>query len=309
MSVTSTSRTKLDYWRDLQFESKESNVTSHTNFSGGSGKSTVVKQMRILHGSPEQSEPGLSVAERVAAISTCRANCLDSMAQLLQSPTCPVLGTGLAGARARVVKAAEVGAATHGVFGPLLARDLALLWSHPEVRALVGAAVQLGDSAPYFLDQAERLAEPSFLPSDEDVLRARSITSGIVVVPFQTAKLKFELVDVGGQRSERKKWIQCFDNVTAGQFVLNVFILTVFAVLFVISLSDFNQRLYEDSSTNRMRESQKLFEEILNCIFFESTPFITFFNKVDVFREKLCTVSLREFFPEYHGPNHYEEAL
>ena len=33
---------------------------------------------------------------------------------------------------------------------------------------------------------------------------------------LQTPKLKFELVDVGGQRSERKKWIQCFDNVTAG---------------------------------------------------------------------------------------------
>ena len=38
----------------------------------------------------------------------------------------------------------------------------------------------------------------------------------------QTPKLKFELVDVGGQRSERKKWIQCFDNVTAGCLDLQV---------------------------------------------------------------------------------------
>ena len=53
----------------------------------------------------------------------------------------------------------------------------------------------------------------------------------------QSKELKFELVDVGGQRSERRKWIQCFDNVTA--------------VLFIISLSDFNQVLAEDEFTNR----------------------------------------------------------
>ena len=76
-----------------------------------------------------------------------------------------------------------------------------------------------------------------YLPTDEDILRARSVTSGIVVVPFQSKDLRFELVDVGGQRSERKKWIQCFDNVTA--------------ILFIISLSDFNQVLTEDNLTNR----------------------------------------------------------
>ena len=54
---------------------------------------------------------------------------------------------------------------------------------------------------------------------------------------LQSKELKFELVDVGGQRSERRKWIQCFDNVTA--------------VLFIISLSDFNQVLAEDEFTNR----------------------------------------------------------
>ena len=57
----------------------------------------------------------------------------------------------------------------------------------------------------------------------------------------QSKELKFELVDVGGQRSERRKWIQCFDNVTA--------------VLFIISLSDFNQVLAEDEFTNRSSQS------------------------------------------------------
>jgi len=177
----------------------------------------------------------------------------------------------------------------------MLARDIALLWSHPAVRALAAEEVDLGDSAPYFLDSAERLAEPGFLPTDEDILRARSLTTGIVVVPFQTPKLKFELVDVGGQRSERKKWIQCFDNVTA--------------VLFIISLGDFNQMLYEDDTTNRMRESQKLFDEILNSVFFQKTPFIVFFNKVDLFREKLSRHILADYLPDYGGPNDFAPAF
>jgi guanine nucleotide-binding protein subunit alpha len=39
-------------------------------------------------------------------------------------------------------------------------------------------------------------------------------------------------VDVGGQRSERKKWLHYFDNVTA--------------VLFVVAISGYDQVLIED---------------------------------------------------------------
>ena len=83
----------------------------------------------------------------------------------------------------------------------------------------------------------------------------------------------------------------------------------LFAVLFIISLSDFNQMLYEDDTTNRMRESQKLFDEILNSIFFQKTPFIVFFNKVDLFREKLRSHILADYLPDYGGPNDFEPAL
>ena len=87
------------------------------------------------------------------------------------------------------------------------------------------------------------------------------------------------------------------------------FVICFFAVLFVISLSDFNQMLYEDDTTNRMRESQKLFDEILNSIFFQKTPFIVFFNKVDLFREKLRSHILADYLPDYGGPNDFEPAL
>ncbi len=60
----------------------------------------------------------------------------------------------------------------------------------------------------------------------------------------------FEIYDVGGQRNERKKWIHCFDDVTA--------------LIFVAALSEYDQTLFEDSTTNRLLEAVELFGEICN---------------------------------------------
>lgn len=60
--------------------------------------------------------------------------------------------------------------------------------------------------------------------------------------------MSIHLVDVGGQRSERSKWIHSFDSVTS--------------VIFCVALSEYDQVLLEDSSQNRMAESLVLFESI-----------------------------------------------
>ena len=69
---------------------------------------------------------------------------------------------------------------------------------------------------------------------------------------------------MGGQRTERRKWIHCFEDVTAGRDsnITNNFIEFTSSVLFIISLSDYNQTLFEDETTNRMQESEKVFGEI-----------------------------------------------
>jgi hypothetical protein len=72
------------------------------------------------------------------------------------------------------------------------------------------AEFQLSDSAKYYMDSVARLAEPDFVPTDEDILRVRAKTTGITEITFQVDDAKFRLVDVGGQRSERKKWMHCF---------------------------------------------------------------------------------------------------
>ena len=84
------------------------------------------------------------------------------------------------------------------------------------------------------------------------------------------------MVDVGGQRNERKKWIHCFEGVTA--------------VIFVAAISEYDQVLYEDGQTNRMVEALKLFEETCGLKWFVDTSFILFLNKRDLFDEKIKRV-------------------
>ena len=66
------------------------------------------------------------------------------------------------------------------------------------------------------------------------------------------------------------------------------------------------QLLYEDNETNRMHESLNLFASIVNNIHFKGKPFIVFFNKFDLFEEKIKTSSLAKFFPDYQGDNRYQ---
>ena len=75
-----------------------------------------------------------------------------------------------------------------------------LLLSEENIQNFVGFYLhQLFDSAHYFLSDVERLCCPEYEPSDQDVLRTRVATTGIVKVEFEYRHLTFNLLDVGGQ--------------------------------------------------------------------------------------------------------------
>uniref|UniRef100_UPI003873CD69 Guanine nucleotide-binding protein G(t) subunit alpha-3 n=1 Tax=Homo sapiens TaxID=9606 RepID=UPI003873CD69 len=109
-------------------------------------------------------------------------------------------------------------------------------------------------------------------------------TTGIIETQFSFKDLHFRMFDVGGQRSERKKWIHCFEDVTC--------------IIFCADLSDYN----------RMHESLHLFNSICNHKYFSTTSIVLFLNKKDIFQEKVTKVHLSICFPEYTGPNTFEDA-
>jgi len=139
------------------------------------------------------------------------------------------------------------------------------------------------------------VVQPDYLPSLNDVLRSRIPTTGIVESIFEIEGTKFKVMDVGGQRSERKKWIHCFDAVTS--------------LLFVAAVSAYDQFLYEDQETSQMVEALNLFDEMINGEWFKDTSVILFLNKKDLFADKIKKVPLEKYFPEYKGGTSYDEGL
>jgi len=138
---------------------------------------------------------------------------------------------------------------------------------------------QLNDSAAFYFNMVDKIAAPGYMPTIEDLLKSRVRTSGIVEEAYKIDGVDFVMYDVGGQRNERKKWIHCFDDVTA--------------VIFVASLSEYDQVLYEDNTVNRMDEAVTLFADIANSRWFKNTAMILFLNKKDLFIDKIRKVDIR----------------
>ncbi|ETO04010.1 G-protein alpha subunit [Reticulomyxa filosa] len=104
---------------------------------------------------------------------------------------------------------------------------------------------------------------------------------------------RMKVVDVGGQRNERKKWIHSFEHVNA--------------VIFVISLTCYDEVPFEEvtdldvdvNEKNNMIESIEVFEHTLRYECFKNTCFILFFNKYDLFEEKIKHSPITRAFPEF----------
>ncbi|XP_025772134.1 guanine nucleotide-binding protein subunit alpha-15 [Puma concolor] len=145
-----------------------------------------------------------------------------------------------------------------------------------------------------YLSHLERITEEDYIPTAQDVLRSRMPTTGINEYCFSVQKTNLRIVDVGGQRSERKKWIHCFENVIA--------------LIYLASLSEYDQCLEENNQENRMKESLALFGTILELPWFKSTSVILFLNKTDILEEKISTSHLATYFPSFQGPKQDVEA-
>ncbi|XP_065098500.1 guanine nucleotide-binding protein subunit alpha-13-like [Paramisgurnus dabryanus] len=149
---------------------------------------------------------------------------------------------------------------------------------------------QLGEPVKYFLDNVDKLGELDYLPTQKDILLARKPTKGIYEYDFETENVPFKMVDLGGQRSERKRWFECFYGITS--------------ILFLVSSSEYDQVLMEDRQTNRLSESLNIFETIVNHRVFADVSIILFLNKTDLLEEKVEKVSIKDYFPEFTGDPH-----
>jgi len=119
-------------------------------------------------------------------------------------------------------------------------------------------------------------------------------STGIVEEVFNLDQTRMVVVDVGGQRSERKKWIHCFESVHLLIFVAAIseydqvslrfsfFSIPAYSLLesmLVDLVADLcisfdSQYLYEDETQLRMTETLSLWESIANSPWFRKTAFV-----------------------------------
>ncbi|KDR77976.1 hypothetical protein GALMADRAFT_209454 [Galerina marginata CBS 339.88] len=182
------------------------------------------------------------------------------------------------------------------VLPPNIANAVRYLWRDPAVREAVrrSSEFQLNESATYYFNSVERMASAPYLPNDQDILRSRVKTTGITETAFKVGELTHKVFDMSGNRGERRKWIPCFENVTA--------------VLFVASMNDYDQMLDEDNSMTHMQEALGLFDSICNSPWFPKTSIMLFLADIDLFAEKLPHSPLENYFPDYTGGSNYDAA-
>jgi GTPase SAR1 family protein len=283
-------KTNKDIERQIQKDKQVYRATHRLLLlgAGESGKSTLVKQMRILH-----EETPFSEEEKKLKVAEIKRNIRDSIATILTAmPTIdPPVNCADPGLEAKRSWVLESCAREDEDFEYTTAfyEAVEALWADGGVQQCFERSneYQLIDCAKYFLDKVSAVRRDDFNPSEQDILRARVLTSGIFETKFRVDKVKFHMFDVGGQRDERRKWIQCFNDVTA--------------IIFVAASSSYNMVLREDNTQNRLRESLDLFRSIWNNRWLRTISVILFLNKQDLLEEKIKTgkSKLEDYFPEF----------
>ncbi|XP_032062335.1 guanine nucleotide-binding protein subunit alpha-14 [Aythya fuligula] len=252
--------------------------------TGESGKSTFIKQMRIIHGS------GYTEEDRRGFTKLVYQNIFTAMQAMIRAmDTLKIQYTSEENEEsAQMIREVEVDKVTALEIKQVEA--IKNLWKDPGIQECYDRRreYQLSDSAKYYFTDIDRIAMPSFVPTQQDILRVRVPTTGIIEYPFDLENIIFRMVDVGGQRSERRKWIHCFESVTS--------------IIFLVALSEYDQVLAECDNENRMEESKALFKTIITYPWFLNSSVILFLNKKDLLEEKIMYSDLISYFPEYTGP-------
>lgn len=123
------------------------------------------------------------------------------------------------------------------------------------------------------LNNLKRISSEKYHPTNQDILHSRVPTKCIHEYGINIKNVPFMFIDVGGQRKQRKKWLQCLDNITS--------------ILFMVSSIEYDQYLIEDWKKNRLEESLYIFETVVNSPAFLQSAIILFLNKTDLLIEKL----------------------
>ncbi|KAF2071505.1 hypothetical protein CYY_007183 [Polysphondylium violaceum] len=290
-NVSTESKASKTIEKDLALDRKqaEKEIKLLLLGAGDSGKSTIAKQMRLIH------SKGFDDKEIGQFKEIMHSNVL-SCIQLLIRNTSRYGVEVDASLKDKVEYYSEINPFELPLT-PQIGVEIDTIWKDSAIQTafLKSSEFNLPEVAGYCLKNIERIASENYVPTQEDILKCRQRTTGMKETEFTVDSINFKLLDVGGQKNERRKWIHYFEDVKT--------------IIFCVALGDYDMNLVEDEEQNRMHDSLKLWTEIINNPFFKMTTFVLFLNKNDLFREKILKAPLSNVFPDYQGGFNYEKGL
>jgi len=261
----------------------------------GSGKSTFIRQMQIIHGR------GFNDNDKVDLVPDIYDNIFDAMKVLARQIEEDRLNLPVEAPRWEDI---EIFRNSENSV-PVRLEAVRKLWSDPAIKTCYSRRSEFSTlnpinvSAKYFLDQIERISETGYLPITEDIIRVRRGTRGIPVpYEFFVSGARFRITDVGGDRVQRQNWIDVIGN-------------QITSVIFLAAIDEFDTYILPEhqKEKNKLVESLEVFAEIQNNTSLRNKTFILFLNKVDIFKEKITTSHLIDHFEDFPEGFQRDEAL
>ncbi|ELU43358.1 heterotrimeric G protein alpha subunit 4 [Rhizoctonia solani AG-1 IA] len=223
--------------------------------SGDSGKSTVLKQMRIIH-NDKFTQQEVELYRQLVFNNIIRG-------AVMLGDALTLMQLQLSRENERFVeKLRSTSDLRDGEAYPMeLLQPLQDLWGDAAAQQGWSRANEVALPENFFGD-LPRVFQRDYIPTTQDIIRCRAQTTGITETVFKLRGQELHLIDVGGQRSERRKWIHCFQDVTT--------------ILFLVSLNGYDQCLFEDSNAVGIFLPEKLdamaiWDSICDSEYFRST--------------------------------------
>ncbi|KAJ3215463.1 Guanine nucleotide-binding protein G(o) subunit alpha [Clydaea vesicula] len=239
--------------------------------SGDSGKSTLIKQIRLLH------SKGFTEKEILIFKEIILENVFDALRNLIAGAK--ILGTE--SKTAEYQNDANFISEFKYTKGKAIDNDKILiifqrLWSDLCIKDCYMRR-----------NEIKQIGIQEYYPTGQDIVCSRQRTTNVNACNLTVNGIRVKIFDVGGQKSLRNYWIPYFDDSKG--------------VLFIVAISGYDQFMEEDKDTNRMIDSLQLFEKIVNNPVFRESAIILMFNKMDLFLEKLRKIKIIDTFPNFVG--------
>ncbi|KAL8782268.1 MAG: hypothetical protein Q9213_005542 [Squamulea squamosa] len=150
------------------------------------------------------------------------------------------------------------------------------------------------NNVSHIMDNIDKVLWPDQAGNFDACLCVHVMTNGLYKSSVTVEPFEYEIFDVGGTRSMRKKWHHCMKGLDS--------------VIFVADLNGYCQNIEEEPEVNQMQESLDVLESITSQPSMQSLPILLLLNKADLFERTIIHHPISDYFPDYKGGVNYWKA-